>query len=74
MKFKNNNVQHKNCITKYDTEYQTFGCKHSNPDICGNNGIENICAFASKDNICKRPSRTWKKQYEQIKMEGKNGI
>ena len=28
-----------------DTEQQTYGCRANNPDICGNNGLPNICAF-----------------------------
>lgn len=57
-------------LNKNDTENQTQGCRHTNPDICGSNSITNICAFASSDEICKRPSRAWKKKYlELIKME-----
>ena len=29
-----------------DTEEATYGCRQNNPDICGNNGIPGICAFA----------------------------
>ncbi len=54
-------------LNKEDKEDQTFGCRQRNPDICSNNGLENICAFASKDCICKRPSRAWKKQYLKLK-------
>ena len=45
-----------------DTIDQTFGCRHSNPDICGNCYVENICAFTSDDCICKRPPVSWKKR------------
>lgn len=44
-----------------DTDKQTYGCRQSNPDICGYCYIENVCAFSSKDNICKHPSAKWKK-------------
>ena len=54
-----------------DTESQTMGCRANNPDICGNNGLSGICAFASDDGICRKPSRAWKKQYQKLK-EGKN--
>jgi hypothetical protein len=54
-------------LRKDDTENQTFGCRHTNPDICSSNMIPNICAFASKDCICKRPSRAWKNQYDLLK-------
>ena len=50
-----------------DTELQTFGCRQNNPDICSSNGIEGICAFASEDGICRKPSRAWKKQYQRLK-------
>ncbi len=49
-----------------DTESQTFGCRANNPDICGNNGIPNICAFANEDCTCRKPSRAWKKQFYKL--------
>ena len=49
-----------------DTADQTIGCRHSNPDICGSNGLDNICAFAREDRICKKPSAAWKKQYGKL--------
>ena len=52
-----------------DTETQTYGCRANNPDICKNNGVTNICAFASDDSICRRPSRAWKKKYNELKGE-----
>ena len=52
-----------------DTENQTYGCRHSNPDICGNANLEEICAFVRNDNICKRPSASWRKQYLKLKEE-----
>lgn len=60
-------------LNKEDSENQTLGCRQKNPDICSSNGIENICAFASKDSICKKPSRAWKKQYAKLKEEEING-
>ncbi len=50
-----------------DTETQTYGCRANNPDICGNNGVPNVCAFVCTDCICKKPSRAWKKQYQKLK-------
>lgn len=32
-------------LNPQDTEQQTYGCRANNPDICGNNGLPNICAF-----------------------------
>jgi hypothetical protein len=57
-------------LNKEDTEEQTYGCRANNPNICANCDIPGICAFASKDNICKRPSKAWKKIYQKLK-EGK---
>jgi len=54
-----------------DTESQTLGCRANNPDICANNGIEGICAFASSDGICKKPSRAWKKKFAELKEKNK---
>ena len=50
-----------------DTESQTYGCRQNNPAICGNNGLSGVCAFASKDGISRKPSRAWKKQYQNLK-------
>lgn len=50
-----------------DTETQTYGCRANNPDICANNGIPEICAFSSSDGICRKPSRAWKKKYNELK-------
>lgn len=50
-----------------DTEKVTFGCRQNNPDIYGNNGIPGICAIASDDCICRKPSRAWKKQFHKLK-------
>jgi len=38
-----------------DTEKQTHGCRHSNPDICGKNLMPNVCAFARGDGMCLAP-------------------
>lgn len=53
-------------LNEKDTELQTYGCRANNPDICSSNGIEGLCAFASNDNICKKPSRAWKKKFYQL--------
>jgi len=57
-------------LNKEDTESQTYGCRQLNPDICKNCYINNICAFVSKDKICKRPSLKWKKQYKYLLSKG----
>ena len=56
-------------LNEMDTETETFGCRANNPDICSNAYLENICAFVRDDNICKRPSRQWKKQFEKLKNQ-----
>ena len=56
-------------LNKEDNKNQTLGCRQKNPDICSSNGIESVCAFASKDGICRKPSRAWKKQYAKLKEE-----
>ena len=49
-----------------DTELQTEGCRHSNPDVCANNSLEGACAFVRQDGICMRPPRSWPKQYRAL--------
>lgn len=57
----------KKALFDKDTESQTFGCRHTNPDICSNNSIPDVCAFTSKDCVCKRPQRSWKKMFKELK-------
>ena len=54
-------------LHELDTETQTYGCRQNNPNICGSNGLPVVCAFASKDGICRKPSRAWKKQFQKLK-------
>lgn len=54
-----------------DTENQTFGCRHTNPDICSNNSIPNLCAFTSEDGICKKPPRSWTKIFLELNQKKK---
>ena len=54
-------------LSPKDSDNQTYGCRHSNPDICGNNGLPGICAFVSGDCVCRKPSRSWKKQFHKLK-------
>ncbi len=60
-------------LNEMDTEKQTYGCRQSNPDICGYCFIEGTCAFNSKDKICKHPSAKWKKIYKELR-EAENAI
>ena len=59
-------------LNELDTEEQTYGCRANNPDICANCYLPDICAFSRNDNICKKPSRAWKKQYQILNMEKDN--
>ena len=54
-------------LHKLDTENQTYGCRANNPDICANCYLPEVCAFVREDKICLKPSRAWKKQYENLK-------
>lgn len=54
-------------LSERDTETQTYGCRANNPDICANNSLMGVCVFTSSDEICKRSSRVWKKQFNLLK-------
>lgn len=54
-----------------DTETQTYGCRHTNPDICSSNSLDGTCAFITKDNICTKPPRSWKNIYRKLNGEKK---
>lgn len=56
-------------LYELDSEKQTYGCRQNNPNISGNNGLEGVCAFSTDDNICRKPSRAWKKQFLKLKGE-----
>lgn len=56
-------------LNEQDSETQTYGCRQNNPNICANNSILGICAFTSDDCICKKPSRSWKKQYQKLSKD-----
>ena len=44
-------------LNQCDTDEKTYGCRHTNPDICGYCFIEGTCAFTADDKICKHPSK-----------------
>jgi len=52
-----------------DKDVQTYGCRHSNPDICGKHSLEGICAYVNDNNICYAPPASWKKQYKKLSTE-----
>jgi hypothetical protein len=53
-------------LHELDSESQTYGCRATNPDICANAYLDEVCAFVREDNICVKPSRQWKKQYMKL--------
>lgn len=53
-------------LREKDTLDQTEGCRHTNPDICANNRMPGVCAFVCADGICRRPPRSWAKQFEVL--------
>lgn len=55
-----------------DTSLRTFGCRHTNPEICAKNGIPGKCAFVTKDKICYVPPVSWAKQYEKLRASKSN--
>lgn len=67
---KNQNRFHEELHDK-DTENQTYGCRHTNSNICKNNSMYEKCAFVRDDNICLLPPSSWKKQYLKL-LEEKN--
>ena len=70
MEKKNLHIAFSAQLNEQDTDTQTYGCRANNPDICANAYMPNVCAFATDDCICRKPSRAWKKQYLKLK-EGK---
>jgi len=55
-----------------DSEKQTFGCRHTNPDVCAKNRLMNVCAFVRKDSLCLSPTQSWPKQYLKLKKQSQN--
>jgi len=54
-----------------DSANATYGCRHSNPDICKNHSLEGKCAFVKEDYICLVPPSTWKRQFERLQSKSK---
>ena len=54
-------------LSEMDIAEQTYGCRATNPDNCVNNGLANMYAFISGDDVYKKPSLTWKKQCDRMK-------
>jgi hypothetical protein len=59
-------------LNPLDSETHTFGCRHTNPDICAKNELPQVCAFARTDKMCFAPPQTWPKQFQKLKaVKGK---
>jgi len=58
-------------LHQLDTEIQTYGCRHTSPDICFRHCMPHVCAFAREDNICLSPPKSWPKQFQRLKREKK---
>jgi len=58
----------RNITHHLDSKKQTYGCRHSNPDICAKNLMPGVCAFVRNDNLCLRPPISWAK-----KLQGRKG-
>lgn len=54
-------------LKKQDSEMKTYGCRHSNPEICGSHSVPSICAFVNSDVICRKPPRSWKRIYSKLR-------
>jgi hypothetical protein len=52
-----------------DSEKETVGCRHTNPNICAKNMMPNKCAFSRADGICKAPPSSWKNQFAKLKEQ-----
>jgi len=64
------NPTRKRPLSELDSETQTEGCRHSNPDICKNHSTPKKCAFVRDDNICLMPPVSWKKLMRDLQGTG----
>jgi hypothetical protein len=49
-----------------DSQKQTVGCRHTNPDICAKNNMPKKCAFVNPEGICYSPPASWPKQFVKL--------
>lgn len=52
-----------------DSETQTVGCRHTNPAICGKNGMPKVCALVRADGMCLAPPMSWPKQFKKLMQQ-----
>lgn len=65
---RSNNAFHAS-LHPLDSETQTVGCRHTNPDICGKNGLPKVCALVRADEICLAPPSSWPKQFLKLQQQ-----
>jgi hypothetical protein len=59
-------------LSDLDEEFQTLGCRRSDPDGCKNNSTEGKCAFVRDDELCLLPPQSWKRLFAELRaLEGK---
>ena len=58
-------------LNPLDTEKQTVGCRHTQPDICAKNGLPKVCALVRADKTCYAPPTSWPKQFQKLKAAKK---
>jgi hypothetical protein len=51
-----------------DTEKQTVGCRHTNPDICAEYYMLKVCAFVRATKMYLAPRASWPKQFQKLKQ------
>ena len=49
-----------------EPETKTIGCRHSNNQSCGRNGIDKVCALVRDDGICLAPPSSWTRFYRAV--------
>jgi hypothetical protein len=55
-----------------DSETQTEGCRHTNPDICSSHSLPKVCAFVRTDGMCFKPPSSWPKQFAHLSASAAN--
>lgn len=62
-------LRHHEPLRPGDTEQQTVGCRHSNPEICAKNSLADVCAFVRVDGICLSPPLKWPQQFQRLRAK-----
>ena len=51
-------------LNKLDKLNETFGCRHSNWNLC-KHAYTSECSFTRKDQMCFKPPKSWIKLYNK---------